>query len=114
MKERLKRLPFVAKIYRSLHPTYSTCGCCGLPWAVVKSHTIAMQECNEKHSGHGFFPVCEWCWQHKTQEEIDNAIIKLHRLWEIDCRALNIEVPYKLEDMLAQAYKQRKEMKDEK
>ena len=99
MKERLKRLPFVAAIYRALHPSNSTCGCCGLPWAVVKNHTIHMEE-NDRGGGSGFFPVCEYCWQHKPQKEINKAIERLYRWWEYDCGRAGVEVPYKLDDML--------------
>ena len=99
MKERLKRLPFVAAIYRALHPSNSTCGCCGLPWAVVKSHTIEMEE-NDHGGGSGFFPVCEYCWQHKPQKEINKAIVRLYHWWEYDCERAGVEVPYKLDDML--------------
>jgi len=107
--ERLKRLPFVAAQYRRLHPSNSTCGCCGLPWAVVTPHSIQMRDPRPGVSGSGFFPVCEYCWQHRPQVEIDNAIVELHRWWERDSILYDIQVPYSLEAMLDAANKQRNE-----
>lgn len=53
--ERIKRKPFVARIYHVMHPSYSTCGCCGLPWAVAKPHHIDMTEPTDESCGGGFF-----------------------------------------------------------
>ena len=66
-----------------------------------------MVECTDEHCGSGFFPVCEYCWEHESQVNIDKAIIELHEIWTRDCRRHNTEVPYKLEDMLEAAHKQR-------
>ena len=108
MIERLKRLSFVASAYRAMHPYNTTCGCCGLPWAVVRIHFIDMVECTDEHSGSGFFPVCEYCWQHKSQEDIDKAVIKVHTMWVDDrYHGMIQNVPYELEDMLRETRKQR-------
>lgn len=109
--ERIKRKPFVAGVYRMMHPSYSTCGCCGLPWAVAKPHHIDMVECTDEHCGRGFFPVCEWCWQNKSWEEISNAVIDLHKFWFFDGLEHGYEPPYTLKEMLdktGQDYEKRK------
>ena len=100
--EELKRLPFVTPIYRALHPTNSTCGCCGLPWASVKHHIVKMAP------DRGFFPVCEYCWQTKKKDKIIKAVMDLYYWWELDSIRDNFEVPYKLSDMMAKTYKELK------
>lgn len=102
--ERIKRTPFIAGVYRMMHPSFSACGCCGLPWAVAKNHTVDMVECTDEHCGSGFFTVCEWCWQHKPIEEIDDAIKKLYRYWVADGFVHDYEPPYTLGDMLKKAH----------
>ena len=98
--ERIKRTGLLVRYYQTLHPDNSTCGCCGLPWAVVKPHSIDMVECTNEHSGQGFFPVCEWCWQNKPYIEIVNAVINLHEFWAINGRLEGYEPPYTLQEML--------------
>lgn len=106
--EKIKRLPFVTPIFRMLHPTNSTCGCCGLPWASVKHHTIMMAK------DRGFFPVCEYCWQTKSKEEIDKAITDLYIWWEHDSIRYDFEVPYTLDEMLYKAHEELKNRKNGK
>lgn len=58
---------------------YSTCGCCGMPWNFVSKH-------GEKHiimisKYEGFFPVCEYCWTHKSYEQNKSAVIELVKKW---------------------------------
>ena len=58
---------------------YSTCGCCGMPWNFVNKHggehTIVVDECE------GFFPVCEYCWTHKSYEQNKSAVTELIERW---------------------------------
>lgn len=75
--ERLKRKPIVAAIFRALHPCYSTCRCCGLPWKVTEPHLVHYINA----PGMGFFAVCEYCWQQKSREQIEDATRKLYHSW---------------------------------
>lgn len=74
IKERLKRIPQIAAIYRIIYPNYSTCRCCGLPWSVADPHIIQYKN----KPGLGFFAVCDYCFEHKPLGEIDDATLKLH------------------------------------
>ena len=62
MNEKIKRWPIVARFLRERDPFYSTCGICGLPWSACNEHSIQVDFLN------GFFPVCEWCWTHKSKK----------------------------------------------
>lgn len=62
--EEIKRLPFVVKAYQYLYPSYSTCGICGLPWAVCKPKFIELDD------SVGTFSVCEHCWNKATLPEL--------------------------------------------
>ena len=75
--ERLKRKPIVAAIFRRLHPYYSTCGCCGLPWKVAEPHIVKYRT----KAYMGFFAVCEYCWQHQPREKIEDATRELYHAW---------------------------------
>lgn len=90
MKERLKRLPFVVKFLQIIHPSNSTCRICGLPWASCKSHSITVDQ------GYGFFPVCEWCWNHKSKRENERAVIELFHKWH----RTEYGSPFALEQMI--------------
>lgn len=94
--KRLRRLPYVAKMYRAMNPTYSTCLICGLPWNKCgEHHTITMRECTDDHCSEGFFPVCEFCWQHAGLPAILTAVRRLHNMWlQQDCH------PYDIDDMI--------------
>ena len=93
MLERLKRLPFVVKFLQIRHPSNSTCGICGLPWASCKSHDITIKQ------GYGFFPVCEWCWNNKSYIDNRQTIIDLFKKWRNECDG-SYELPYTLSEML--------------
>lgn len=58
---------------------HSTCGCCGMPWNFVwkyeGKHTIMINKYE------GFFPVCEYCWIHKSYEQNKNAVTELVKKW---------------------------------
>lgn len=99
MLERIKRNKLIALIYRALHPSYSTCFICGLPWSNCKIHDIEMVKCTDEHCGEGFFPVCEYCWQHSEWEDIADAVIQLYGVWAMTQNKL----PYHLQDMLDKA-----------
>ena len=88
--EVLKRLPFVTRIYRNLHPSYGTCFCCGLPWKVVNIHFPPSID------GSGYFTVCEHCWSHKSYDEIRKSVIQLYNEWNRN----GDESPYRLQQML--------------
>lgn len=75
--ERLKRKPIVAAIFRRLHPYYSTCGCCGLPWKVAEPHIVKYRT----KAYMGFFAVCEYCWMHQPLEKIEDATRELYHAW---------------------------------
>lgn len=75
--ERLKRKPIVAAIFRALHPDYSTCRCCGLPWKVIEHHRVNYRTLPYM----GFSAVCEYCWQHQPLEKIEEATRKLYNSW---------------------------------
>ncbi|MGN1155688.1 MAG: hypothetical protein ACI4TK_05890 [Agathobacter sp.] len=75
MFEKVKRYPRIARIYRRLNPTYGTCGCCGLPWNKVKIHHINVTP----HLG--YFAFCEYCFQHCSFEEMNQAVSDLWQLW---------------------------------
>lgn len=72
----------MAKIFRKLHPSDGTCGICGLPWSsCMPFHNIEMVKCTDDHHGEGFFPVCEYCWQHESLDAILTAVRRLHKEW---------------------------------
>lgn len=77
MREKIKRWPIVAWFLRLRYPWNSTCLICGLPWSACKDHSIPID------MGRGFFPVCEWCWQHKSYRQNREAVIKLYRNWVV-------------------------------
>lgn len=67
---------------------YSTCGCCGMPWNFVRKHggehNIRINEYE------GFFPVCEYCWTHKSYEQNKSAVTELIERWrELGGRCYN-------------------------
>ena len=99
MIERIKRLPFFVKREQKKHPHNSTCKICGLPWPSCESHTIMVRECTPSQSGKGFFPVCQWCWEHKNYAENRLAVIKTYRMWKEQCDG-SYELPYTKEEML--------------
>lgn len=74
IKERLKRKPLIAALYRIIYPSYGTCGCCGLPWSVAHPHIINYRS----KPSWGFFAVCDYCFEHKPLGEIDDATLELH------------------------------------
>lgn len=117
MFERIKRLPIVAKWLRKRYPYNSTCKICGLPWPSCESHTIMVRECTNSQSGKGFFPVCEWCWNHKSYAENRSAVIATYRMWQRDCDG-SYELPYTLREMLVAFHKDwvktHKDWKDDK
>lgn len=75
MIERIKRWPIVACFLRLRYPYNSTCGICKLPWSACDSHNIPMDDYRS------FFPVCEWCWEHKSKKENERAVIALFHEW---------------------------------
>lgn len=80
--EYIKRMPVIMWFYRLFHLGYSTCGICGLPWSNCKSYNIPLN----KYSS--FFPVCEFCWYHKSKEKNKEAVIKVYESW---CRSGYLE-----------------------
>ena len=60
------------------------CGCCGMPWNFVRKHggehTIMIGEYE------GFFPVCEYCWTHKSYEQNKSAVTELIERWREENR----------------------------
>ena len=54
-----------------------------------------MRECTDDHCGEGFFPVCEYCWQHAGLPAILTAVCRLYNMWlQQDCH------PYDIDDMI--------------
>lgn len=68
-RDELKRLPFVASALSTIHPDYSTCGVCGLPWCECE------RECIEINEREGVFYVCGYCFRHRSLEEILRATV---------------------------------------
>ena len=68
-RDELKRLPFVASALSAIHPDYSTCGVCGLPWCECE------RECIEINEREGVFYVCGYCFRHRSLEEILRATV---------------------------------------
>lgn len=66
-KEELKRLPFVSAALATIHPHNSTCGVCGLPWCECK------RECIDINEHTGVFYVCDYCFRHRSLEEVLKA-----------------------------------------
>lgn len=58
---------------------YGTCGCCGMPWNFVKKHGGEHTIMINKYEG--FFPVCEYCWIHKSYEQNESAVTELIKKW---------------------------------
>ena len=97
--DRLKRLPFVVKSLQAKHPSNSTCKICGLPWASCISHDIILSHPHNGVAGKGFFPVCKWCWEHKSYQENQQAVIDTYWMWRNQCDG-SYELPHTLSDML--------------
>jgi hypothetical protein len=71
----------VNRILRKIKNTLSTSGGCLLcddKWSWKKPHYIPYAV------GSGAFPVCEECWQTKTDSEIIGAAERLARMWRSD------------------------------
>lgn len=66
-KEKLIRLPLVAKMLQKMYCGYSTCRICGLPWPVCGMESIDINEYL------GVFYVCPHCFKTKPLEEIIQA-----------------------------------------
>lgn len=75
--ETLKRTPPVSWLLKLTGLGYSTCGICGLPWKHCEHHNIMLLD---QYSS--FFPVCEYCWTHKSKEENLNAVKELYYEWK--------------------------------
>ncbi len=90
MIEKIKRWPIVAWFLRLVYPWNSTCLICGLPWSACEDHSIPID------NAAGFFPVCEWCWQHRSKQENRKAVIALHIKWSSE----RYGSPYTREEML--------------
>lgn len=60
---------------------FSGCGICGDKWNWKQPHTITYAE------GQGVFPVCEECWQTKSDEEIMRATKDLMVQWLVQSPA---------------------------
>ena len=58
---------------------YSTCGCCGMPLNFVSKHGGEHTIMISKYEG--FFPVCEYCWTHKSYEQNKSAVTELIGKW---------------------------------
>ena len=90
MFERIKRWPIVAWFLRKKYPYNSTCGICKLPWSVCEIHSIPIGERN------GFFPTCQWCWEHKSKSANKGEVIRLWTRWWLTKEGS----PYTLQEML--------------
>lgn len=95
MIETIKRLPFVAAIFRKIHPNEGTCFICGLPWSECRDHTVDIIECTDKQCGAGFFSVCEYCWRRSAWDKIRKSVIDLYEWW----KSMGTP-PYDLKEML--------------
>lgn len=83
MIEKIKRWPIVAWFLRTLYPYNSTCLICGLPWASCKEHCIPLDD------NSGFFPVCQYCWEHCSETENRDAVLRLYKKWTLTgCRLM--------------------------
>lgn len=60
---------------------FSGCGICGDKWSWKKEHAIPYDKNN------GVFPVCEECWQTKSNEEIMRATKDLMEKWLVQSPA---------------------------
>lgn len=59
---------------------YGTCGCCGMPWNFVRKH--GGEHIIKVSEYEGFFPVCEYCWTHKSYTQNKSAVIELIKRWK--------------------------------
>lgn len=94
--ERLKRLGPVVKYYQLMYPSDSTCYHCGLPWSVVKIHSITVHDVTSEPVGDGFFTCCEYCWKRMTDLEKIDSVLDLFFKWY----RTNHETPFTQEEML--------------
>lgn len=51
---------------------------------------------SNEESGRGFFPVCQWCWEHKSKRENERAVIELFHTWH----KTEFGSPYTLDQMI--------------
>lgn len=94
--QKIKRWPIIVPIFQAIHLSYGVCLNCGLPWSSCgKSHTVEMKGCTDGHCGEGFFPVCEYCWQHAGYDAILTAVRRLYNMWLQQGHR-----PYELDDMI--------------
>lgn len=88
--EKIKRWPIVSWFLRMMYPYNSTCGICKLPWETCEIHSIPIGKIC------GFFPTCQWCWEHKSKEENKREVMKLWQRWTLEEHSS----PYTLQEML--------------
>lgn len=92
--DRLKRLAIVSKILRMLHPNYSYCEKCGLPWSNCESKTVEYSESS------GTFATCQFCWEHSTLDQLKNCYTKVYRKQALSILEYNEKMDHSLEHLL--------------
>lgn len=93
MKEKLKRIPIVVRLLQLLHPAYSRCTICGLPWSNCESHTIQVTR------GKGFFHVCQYCWERNDIHTLKQACIPVYNMWLEQYKKFNVKPDITLQQM---------------
>jgi hypothetical protein len=70
IKEKIKRSWLIKPFYQLFALGYGRCQCCGLPLKYCDGHSIDVTKYD------GFSPICEYCWEHATDDEVRKGIDK--------------------------------------
>lgn len=64
VKDKIIRWGFIPQLLRLLHPGFSYCEKCRLPWNYCNSKSVDYNESS------GTFATCDICWNNSTIEEL--------------------------------------------
>ncbi len=84
----------LGRLSQWISPGYSWCGRCKTTWNWVEGHSTQFLWCegdnsNDKNSGSGMFPLCEYCWHELTPEQRLPFYLELNNRWGTDGAALD-------------------------
>lgn len=70
--DKILRTAPIPTILRNLHPNFSYCSKCRLPWNCCTSKTVK----TTKHNG--TFATCDFCWDNSTLKELKECYTKTY------------------------------------
>lgn len=82
------------RVLRYLHPNFSYCSKCGLPWNWCKSKTVM----HSKDSG--TFATCQYCWDNSTLVELKQYYTHTYRKQQRSLFGTEHKMEHTLEHLL--------------